>query len=65
MRLLIGVMVGLFIAWNVAQPQFAKEVQDHAVEKFSQLCPSSERREVTVPLGHREITLGCKTTHTD
>lgn len=65
MRLFIGIVVGLFVAWNVAQPKFAKEVQDQAVEKFNQLCPASERREVTVPVGHKEFTIGCKTASAD
>lgn len=34
MRVLLGLIIGLFIAWNIKQPPLMKELQDWGVTQF-------------------------------
>ena len=50
MRIVIGVIVGLFIAWNVKQPAVMKQLQDWGLSNFDeyveQLCQKYKKPEV-------------------
>jgi len=41
MKLIVGILIGLFIAWNVPQPQFAKQFQEWSRYKIHRLTMDS------------------------
>ena len=49
MRILLGVLVGLFVAWNVKQPVVMIELQKWGLYKFDeyidQLCQNTKKPE--------------------
>ena len=51
MRIVLGIVVGLFVAWNVKQPAIMKELQEWGLYKFDeyvdQLCQKYKKPEVT------------------
>jgi hypothetical protein len=49
MRILLGVLVGLFVAWNVKQPEVMKQMQEWGFYQFDeyidQLCKKYKKPE--------------------
>src|SRR5262249_28031497 len=49
MRIVIGILVGLFVAWNIKQPEVLKQLQDWGLYNFyeyvDQLCKQYKKPE--------------------
>ncbi len=51
MRIVLGVLIGLFVAWNIKQPPVMKQLQDWGISYFDdyvdQLCQKYKKPEVS------------------
>ena len=51
MRILLGVVIGLFVAWNVKQPPFMRELQEWGQYQFDeyvdQICQKCKKADIS------------------